>query len=291
MEDDEPQIEYSNLVHKVNSAEENNNSLLWIPGFLENIDVEMKCFLDSGATISIIAKNVVKKFSIPVLDTKVKIKTADNNVVEVTEITDLLKLTVHNNECKMQFLVVDHDDHDILLGLDWFKLTGAGIYPLEKVLKFPSKKILMNTDVDMNEENEMVYIGQVIDAPDIAFDVDWDSNKEEIISEEKLSKEQNLKFRDCMNEVKDVMAYDLRDLKSCNKAKHYIKLKEGTEPIFQHAYRNSIKEREHIKQDVEKMLECGIIELSESPWSSPVVVVAKKDGSRRFCVDYRKVNY
>ncbi|GFQ78148.1 transposon Ty3-G Gag-Pol polyprotein [Trichonephila clavata] len=59
-------------------------------------------------------------------------------------------------------------------------------------------------------------------------------------------------------------------------------------PINQLAYRVSPTERRIIRTEVQKMLEKCIIKSSESPWSSPVVLVrGKKDGSLRFCVDYR----
>lgn len=45
-----------------------------------------------------------------------------------------------------------------------------------------------------------------------------------------------------------------------------------------------------VNTEVNKMLNQGVIRHSNSPWSSPIVMIQKKDGSWRFCIDYRKVN-
>ena len=54
--------------------------------------------------------------------------------------------------------------------------------------------------------------------------------------------------------------------------------------------RESLRMKDVIKQEIEKMKNADVIEPSSSPWASPVVLVKKKDGSVRFCVDYHKLN-
>ncbi|UYV60862.1 K02A2.6-like [Cordylochernes scorpioides] len=74
-----------------------------------------------------------------------------------------------------------------------------------------------------------------------------------------------------------------------NLAKHHIHT-EDAKPIKHKPYRVSAKERTIIKDQIDEMLEEGIIRQSSSPWSFPVILVKKRDGKYRFCVDYRKLN-
>ncbi|MCG8049195.1 MAG: DDE-type integrase/transposase/recombinase [Candidatus Thiodiazotropha taylori] len=82
--------------------------------------------------------------------------------------------------------------------------------------------------------------------------------------------------------------YDIGCLKS-NVIKHNIDTGSAT-PIKVPVRRMAPIKREIIREEVKTMLENNICEESSSPWSAPVVIVNKKDGGRRFCVDYRCLN-
>ena len=61
-------------------------------------------------------------------------------------------------------------------------------------------------------------------------------------------------------------------------------------PIKQRPRRLPLAKREAEREEVDKMLQAGVIEPSSSPWASPIVLVTKKDGSIRYCIDYRQLN-
>lgn len=71
---------------------------------------------------------------------------------------------------------------------------------------------------------------------------------------------------------------------------HQIILKETTSLINLRPYKYPTAQKGEIEKLVDEMLESGVIRHNISPYSSPVVMVKKKDRSWRMCVDYRQLN-
>ena len=96
-------------------------------------------------------------------------------------------------------------------------------------------------------------------------------------------------FEHLINEYSDLFAESDLDLGRTNQVKMTIDTGDHT-PIKQKPYRTPFSERPKIEKTLDDMLKADIIRPSTSPWASPIVIVPKKDGSKRMCVDYRKVN-
>jgi len=88
----------------------------------------------------------------------------------------------------------------------------------------------------------------------------------------------------------DVFSSGDHDVGLTGAVKHEIPLTAGTVPIRQPTRRLGPEKKKEVSQQVWDLLDRGLIEPAHSAWSSPVVLVQKKDGSWRFCVDYRKLN-
>lgn len=87
----------------------------------------------------------------------------------------------------------------------------------------------------------------------------------------------------------EVFALNDTDFGKTDKVKHRIKLSDETpfklraRPIHPH-------DVEAVRHHLQELLDAGVIRESESPFSSPIVVVKKKNGQVRLCIDYRKLN-
>jgi len=71
---------------------------------------------------------------------------------------------------------------------------------------------------------------------------------------------------------------------------HHIELQNNVKPVRCTPYRLSPDKSEALKKELAELLKLGIVENSDSPWASPIVMVPKSDGTLRLCTDFRKVN-
>ena len=94
-------------------------------------------------------------------------------------------------------------------------------------------------------------------------------------------------------EYQDVFAFSYEDLRGILEhiATHRIKLDIAISPSHQARYRMNPNYAKAVKEDLEKLLKAGFIEpIDLATWLSPIVVVPKKNGKLRICVDFKRLN-
>ena len=104
-----------------------------------------------------------------------------------------------------------------------------------------------------------------------------------------LPAENHMLVQQLLSRYSDVFSSGDGDIGRTNWVKHSIDTGDAR-PIRQRARRAPLVQQDEIDRQVKDLLERGLIAPSNSPWSSPVVLVSKKDGSSRLCCDYRRIN-
>ena len=109
------------------------------------------------------------------------------------------------------------------------------------------------------------------------------------LNESSLSPSEQQKLQELLRSYRDIFATGPTESGRTSIVQHAIDT--GSSPtIRQRPYRASPEVQQEINEQVHATLDKKVIQPLVSPWSSPVVLVKKKDGSNRFCVDYRKLN-
>ncbi len=104
-----------------------------------------------------------------------------------------------------------------------------------------------------------------------------------------LTTEQQHQARSLLSSWESIFAQHDNDLGHVTVVKHQIPLTDST-PIRQRHRRIPPAQYEEVRKHLKDMMAAGAIRESHSPYASPIVLVRKKDGSLRLCVDYRQLN-
>lgn len=165
-------------------------------------------------------------------------------------------VTAHDDRVELSFLVMPNLSHPILLGMDFINKSNT--------------KIKVNNHDLLRNKNSAVIEVCAMDSPGL--------KSMEVDQEETL-----VKF------IEQQMAL-FSEVTGCTPLlRHEIILEDKT-PLKQRYQQRNPAVQKRIIEEVRKMLKEKVIEPSKSAWSSPIVLVKKKDGSWRFCVDFRRLN-
>jgi hypothetical protein len=182
-------------------------------------------------------------------------------------------------------LVSPEAQNELLLGLDYLsacEITKPHIDGLRTAIEEASKQFEI---MDSLPFTEVVRINEVLEEEiteenyvivPSALDVELAMNAElkEIISKE----------------LTEIEAQGVWDLTKTNVVEHEINIIPGTKPIRQKRRPISPHYLEAFKKSMKEMEEAGLIEVSKSPWSSPIHIVRKEGGAIRITQDFKKLN-
>ena len=105
-----------------------------------------------------------------------------------------------------------------------------------------------------------------------------------------LNSEEQSRLKNLLMDYQKQFSNDSHDLGRCTLLEHNINIMPGTRPIKQQPFRLPLEKRRDAEAEISAMAERDLIEPSTSPWSSPAIIVPKKNGGIRFYIDHRRLN-
>ena len=272
----------------------------------------LECILDSGARTTVIPTKFATDLALKLKPEKVKCQVA-NGKIEYTSITFACDVIVCGTITPLEMIVFDRREG--LLGLDWLNANHAYVNTYDMTLCFENRKFSIAnlnahevyhldhaTAIDHNladfkedalmvSADDLAEIEQEFDHEPWPLTSEYKSDSDfKILESDNLSTAELLDLNIFINKYKSNFARNISDIKDhCNLSTFKIELTDNV-PVSLRPYRVSPFERERINQHVKEMVDAGVIRPSCSPYKSPVVLIPKKGGELRFCIDYRQLN-
>jgi len=106
---------------------------------------------------------------------------------------------------------------------------------------------------------------------------------------DQLTEKEIIELQAMLMKYKTCFSRNLKDLGFTNAVQMEIKLTDA-KPVVYRPYRLSVSERKMVREMVQEMIDADIVTESNSSYASPILIVKKKTGEQRLCVDYRSLN-
>lgn len=250
--------------------------------------------LDTGSTHNILDISVAKRLNIKVQDqSPIRLAIADSRQVSVSKHCPDLTWEMGEIAFTSDFLVMKIGGYDAILGVQWLKTLGRFSMDMElHLFEFQSHGQLIQlhglSSVNSVSPEEVKVIRELLTANQLYLLHTSSQLQVDLTSQLPLSGNQPTALQGLLDQFIDVFA-EPRGLPPVQKFDHAIPLIDDR-PICCKPYRYGPVQKTEIEKQIQQMLDTGIIRESCSAFAAPVVLVQKKEGTWRFCVDYRKLN-
>lgn len=182
---------------------------------------------------------------------------------------------------------------DVVLGIDWLKTLGDTITNWkQQTMSFWKDKSWVTLKGHEGCRRQTVALQSILNRPKptsqgLLWEMDNVKHKGKGVNE--LSIQQQAEMEVLFNKFEHVFQTPT-GLPPKRNRDHAITLTDGHGPVNVRPYRYPHHHKNEIEKQVKEMLAAGIIRHSTSSFSSPVILVKKKDGTWRMCIDYRALN-
>ncbi|XP_047173236.1 uncharacterized protein LOC124841097 [Vigna umbellata] len=193
-------------------------------------------------------------------------------------------IEVEGRRYKVNLICLPLQGLEVILGMDWLAVNRILIDCGEKKLVFPSEEE-EECPVTLGQLKEDIMEGASCFLIMTHSDEEFEDSSHGRSSSNKLSG-----GRSIVDEFPDVFLDEVPGLPPPREVEFTIDLVSTAGPISIAPYRMSPAELIELKKQIKELMDKQFIRPSASPWGAPVLLVKKKDGSFRLCVDYRQLN-
>ncbi|KAJ0628009.1 putative nucleotidyltransferase, Ribonuclease H [Helianthus annuus] len=266
---------------------------------------QLHILIDSGSTHNFIDTRVAKKLQCEVRDIPpIQVGVADGKKLECKQFCPEFQWAMQGYWFKTEVLLLTLENYDMILGVQWLLPLQDILWNFQKMTmrfelegKLYELKGLQNNKffVCSTEKIEGMLSKQAkgshlqLFALHMAeYGAESSMQSSRVIRDPTASNEEQT-WKRLIREFPEVFQTP-QGLPPPRPFDHRITLQPGTAPISQRPYRYPAVQKDVIERTTRELLETGVIQNSHSSFAAPVVLVKKKDGQWRMCMDYRRLN-
>lgn len=274
------------------------NSLrsLRIMGMVGNKEVYV--LIDSGSTHNFIQPSLAEKLKLGVKPIKTfRVFIGNSDSLNCSLICPNVQVELQGKVFYVDLHVLKIKGPDSIFGIPWLQGLGKIEHDytrMEMVFKHVGEKVKLmdETNLEVGQVNFSMLKG-LISRQQISglFELHVVHEKNDEVSNDEVQFPDKIPTPICsVSEANRSIFKVPKSLPSHQEINHTILLQPNVQPVNVRPYSYPYYQKNEIEKLVQEMLDQEIIRPSTSPFSSPVLLVRKRDGTFRFCVDYKALN-